>query len=137
VGWVPKGSRRLAGRLDELIISLYAGGMTVRDIDFHLERTLGVQLSRDTISKITDGILSPRPRCCASATGSLSCRLQPRRRARRADYAAPRSDPGTVLAAPGRGWRFFATENSITRLIAVLESEIPSPNSGGGRSLSD
>ena len=31
--------------------------MTVRDIGFHLERTLGVQLSHDTISKITDGIL--------------------------------------------------------------------------------
>ncbi|MGH3470168.1 MAG: transposase, partial [Thermocrispum sp.] len=28
---VPKGSRRLGG-LDEMIISLYAGGMTVRDI---------------------------------------------------------------------------------------------------------
>ena len=54
---VPKGSRRLAGGLDEMIISLYAGGMTVRDIGFHLERTLGVQLSPDTISKITDGVL--------------------------------------------------------------------------------
>ena len=40
-----------------MIISLYAGGMTVRDIGFHLERDLGVQLSHDTISKITDGIL--------------------------------------------------------------------------------
>jgi putative transposase len=54
---VPKGSRRLAGGLDEMIISLYAGGMTVRDIGFHLERTLGVELSHDTISTITDGIL--------------------------------------------------------------------------------
>jgi putative transposase len=53
---VPKGSRRLAGGLDEMIISLYAGGMTVRDIGFHLERTLGVELSHDTISRITDGI---------------------------------------------------------------------------------
>jgi putative transposase len=54
---VPKGVRRLAGGLDEMIISLYAGGMTVRDIGFHLERTLGVELSHDTISRITDGIL--------------------------------------------------------------------------------
>jgi putative transposase len=54
---VRKGSRRLAGGLDEMIISLYAGGMTVRDIGFHLERTLGVELSHDTISQITDGIL--------------------------------------------------------------------------------
>jgi putative transposase len=53
---VPKGARRLAGGLDEMIISLYAGGMTVRDIGYHLERTLGVELSHETISKITDAI---------------------------------------------------------------------------------
>ncbi|MDT7776939.1 MAG: putative transposase [Pseudonocardiales bacterium] len=53
---VPKGSRR-AGGLDEMIISLYAGGMTVRDIGHHLARTLGTELSHDTISKITDSVL--------------------------------------------------------------------------------
>src|SRR6266498_3947309 len=53
---VPKGARR-AGGLDDMIISLYAGGMTVRDIGHHLERTLGTELSHDTISKITDGVL--------------------------------------------------------------------------------
>lgn len=53
---VPKGSRRLGG-LDEMIISLYAGGMTVRDIQHHLVRTLGTELSHDTISKITDAVL--------------------------------------------------------------------------------
>jgi putative transposase len=52
---VPKGSRRLGG-LDEMIISLYAGGMTVRDIAHHLESTLGTELSADTISNITDQI---------------------------------------------------------------------------------
>jgi putative transposase len=53
---VPKGARR-AGGLDEMIISLYAGGMTVRDIGHHLHRTLGVELSADTISTITDAVL--------------------------------------------------------------------------------
>ena len=53
---VPKGSRR-AGGLDEMIISLYAGGMTVRDIQHHLARTLGTELSADTISTITDAVL--------------------------------------------------------------------------------
>lgn len=53
---VPKGTRRLGG-LDEMIISLYAGGMTVRDIGHHLVRTLGTELSHDTISKITDSVL--------------------------------------------------------------------------------
>ena len=53
---VPKGQRRLGG-LDDVIISLYAGGMTVRDIQHHLARTLGTELSHDTISKITDAVL--------------------------------------------------------------------------------
>jgi putative transposase len=53
---VAKGSRRTGG-LDEMIISLYAGGMTVRDIGHHLARTLGTELSHETISKITDSVL--------------------------------------------------------------------------------
>lgn len=53
---VPKGVRRVGG-LDEMIISLYAGGMTVRDIQAHLARTIGTELSHETISKITDAVL--------------------------------------------------------------------------------
>jgi transposase-like protein len=53
---VPKGARRTGG-LDEMIVSLYAGGMTVRDIAHHLESTLGTELSHETISKITDDVL--------------------------------------------------------------------------------
>ncbi len=51
----PKHSRRLGG-LDEMIISLYAGGMTVRDIQHHLEKTIGTDLSPETISNITDAV---------------------------------------------------------------------------------
>lgn len=53
---VPKGSRRLGG-LDDMIISLYAGGMTIRDIEHHLRSTLGTELSHETISKITGEVL--------------------------------------------------------------------------------
>ena len=53
---VPKGARRVGG-LDEMIISLYAGGMTVRDIRHHLARTIGTDLSPETISNITDAVL--------------------------------------------------------------------------------
>ena len=53
---VPKGSRRLGG-LDDMIISLYAGGMTIRDIEHHLATTVGTELSHETISKITDEVL--------------------------------------------------------------------------------
>jgi putative transposase len=39
-----------------MIISLYVGGMTIRDIQAHLERTLGTQLSHETIPNITDAV---------------------------------------------------------------------------------
>ena len=43
---VRKGQRRLDG-LDAMIVSLYAGGMTIRDIQHHLVSTLGTELSHD------------------------------------------------------------------------------------------
>ncbi|CAM2829133.1 Mutator family transposase [Corynebacterium propinquum] len=53
---VPKGAHRLT-ELDDMIVSPYAGGMTVRDICHHLSTTLGVDMSPDTISTITDAVL--------------------------------------------------------------------------------
>ncbi|MCC6436481.1 MAG: IS256 family transposase [Acidimicrobiales bacterium] len=52
---VPKGTRRLDG-LDAVIVSLYAGGMTLRDITHHLLATVGTELSHETISKIVDAV---------------------------------------------------------------------------------
>ena len=52
---VRKGQRRMDG-LDSMIIGLYAGGMTAREIRHHLESTIGVDLSRGTISKVTDAV---------------------------------------------------------------------------------
>ena len=52
---VGKGQRRLDG-IDGMIISLYAGGMTLRDIAHHLATTVGVDLSHETISKIVDAV---------------------------------------------------------------------------------
>ncbi|WP_374583044.1 IS256 family transposase [Frankia sp. CiP3] len=53
---LPKGARRVGG-VSDTVISLYAGGMTVRDIGHHLARTVGVEVSHDTISRITDEVL--------------------------------------------------------------------------------
>jgi putative transposase len=53
---VPKGERRLGG-LSDVIISLYAGGMTVRDICHHLQRVYGTEISPDTVSVVTDAVL--------------------------------------------------------------------------------
>jgi putative transposase len=53
---VPKNARRLGG-LSDVIISLYAGGMTVRDIAHHLHRVYGTEVSADTVSAVTDEVL--------------------------------------------------------------------------------
>ena len=53
---VPKGERRLEG-FDDRIVSLYARGMTVRDIQAHLEELYGVEVSPDLISRVTDAVL--------------------------------------------------------------------------------
>lgn len=52
---VPKGTRRLT-EFDDMVLSLYAKGMTTGDISEHLEATYGAKVSRETISNITDAI---------------------------------------------------------------------------------
>jgi putative transposase len=53
---VPKHARRL-GQIDEMILSLYARGMTTRDIEAHLREVYGVNASRDLISNVTDVVV--------------------------------------------------------------------------------
>ena len=53
---VPKGQRRLEG-LSGNVISLYAKGMTTGDIQAHLGEIYGTEISRDTISRITDAVV--------------------------------------------------------------------------------
>jgi transposase-like protein len=52
---VPKGTTRLKG-FNDRIISLYARGMTVRDVQAHLEEIYDVDVSPDLISKVTDAV---------------------------------------------------------------------------------
>ena len=54
---VKKGQRRFTG-FDDKILSMYARGMTTRDIQAHLEEIYGVEVSADLISTVTDGILT-------------------------------------------------------------------------------
>ena len=52
-GLVPKGARRL-GNVEDMILSLYARGMSTRDISAYLEEIYGASVSAATISRITD-----------------------------------------------------------------------------------
>lgn len=53
---VRKGQRRLPG-FDEKVISLYARGMTQREIRGHLEELYGISVSADLISRVTDAVI--------------------------------------------------------------------------------
>lgn len=50
---VRKNQRRLDG-VDSMVISLTAKGLTTGEIEAHLAETYGTEVSRETISKITD-----------------------------------------------------------------------------------
>jgi transposase-like protein len=54
---VPKRAGRVAGGLDDMIISLYAHGMSVRDILHHLKQVYGTDLSHEQVSRITDQVM--------------------------------------------------------------------------------
>jgi transposase-like protein len=53
---VRKRQRRLAG-VDQLVCSLVAKGLTTGEVQAHLAEVYGAEVSRDTISRITDRVL--------------------------------------------------------------------------------
>lgn len=53
---IPKGMTRLPAMNDQ-IISLYAGGLTVREVQAHLRRMYDVEVSPDLISRVTDAVM--------------------------------------------------------------------------------
>ena len=53
---VPKRARRL-GQVEDMILSLYARGMSTRDITEHLAEVYGATVSATTISRVTDVVV--------------------------------------------------------------------------------
>jgi putative transposase len=53
---VKKRQRRFVG-FDEKILALYSRGLSTRDISAHLKEIYGVNVSRDLISRVTDGVM--------------------------------------------------------------------------------
>jgi putative transposase len=54
--FIGKYQRRLPG-FDEKVIALYARGMTMREIQAHLEELYGIDVSPELISVVTDAVL--------------------------------------------------------------------------------
>jgi transposase-like protein len=53
---VKKRQRRLSG-VDEVVLSLYAKGLTTGEISAHFAEIYGASVSRETISRITDKVI--------------------------------------------------------------------------------
>ena len=54
---VKKRQRRLSG-VDEIVLSLYAKGLTTGEISAHFAEIYGASVSRETISRITDKVIT-------------------------------------------------------------------------------
>jgi putative transposase len=53
---IKKGQRHFDG-FDDKIISMYARGMSTREVQGHLKELFGVKVSQDLISRVTEGIM--------------------------------------------------------------------------------
>jgi putative transposase len=54
---VKKPQRRLTG-VDQIVLSLYAHGLTTGEISAHFARIYGASVSKETISRITDNVVA-------------------------------------------------------------------------------
>ena len=69
---VKKRQRRLTG-VDEIVLSLYAKGLTTGEISAHFAEIYGASVSKETVSRITDkvieemtGSVQPAPRAAST-----------------------------------------------------------------------
>ena len=61
---VRKRQRRLSG-VDEIVLSLYAKGLTTGEISAHFAEIYGASVSKETISRITDKVIEEMAAWCA------------------------------------------------------------------------
>ena len=76
---IGKGQTRFDG-FDERVLSLYARGLSVREIGAHLEEIYGTQVSPDLISTVTDAVLDEVRAWhkCPEAVSAPGCALSHR-----------------------------------------------------------
>jgi putative transposase len=68
---VKKRQRRFVGFNDQ-ILALYSRGLSVRDIEAHLEKIYGVKVGRDLISRVTDAVMDEVRDWCERSLEDIS-----------------------------------------------------------------
>ncbi|MFR7725542.1 MAG: IS256-like element ISBlo8 family transposase [Bifidobacterium longum] len=61
---VRKRQRRLPG-VDEVVLSLYARGLTTGEISAHFQEVYGADVSRETVSRITERVMAEKDEWCS------------------------------------------------------------------------
>lgn len=61
---VRKRQRRLPG-VDEVVLSLYARGLTTGEISAHFQEIYGADVSRETVSRITERVMAEKDEWCS------------------------------------------------------------------------
>jgi hypothetical protein len=119
---VPKHARRLAG-FNEQILSLYARGMSVRDIRSHLANLYGVQVSPDLISKVTDAVTEEITTWGEPAAGpGVASRLH--RRVVGEDSRAARSPTARSTSRSGSTWTAANTSSGCGSVPARAKAPV-------------
>ena len=104
---VKKRQRRLTD-VDEVVLSLYARGLTTGEISAHLADIYGAQVSKDTISRITDWVVEEMTDLAHPSPGTRLRRGVHRRPACE-DPRRPGRSTGPSMPRSGSIWLDIAT----------------------------
>ena len=106
---VPKRRRRLGG-VDGLVLSLSAKGLTHGEISAHLAEIYGAKVSKETVTRITDGVIEAMvewqnrpldPVYPVMFIDAINVKIREGQVANRPIYVAHRGDRGRGAGHPG------------------------------------
>ncbi len=66
---IHKGVRKRFTGFDESVVALYARGMTMSEIQSHLEKMYHTDISKELISSMTDGVMEEVTRVVSTSIG--------------------------------------------------------------------
>jgi putative transposase len=112
---VKKRQRRLTG-VDEIVLSLYAKGLTTGEISAHFAEIYGASVSKETISRITDKVIEEMTGWCnrpldgvyaAVFVDAVMVKVRDGQVANRPIYAAEKDLLGLWAGSGGEGAKFW------------------------------
>jgi hypothetical protein len=141
---VRKRQRRLPG-VDEVVLSLYAKGLTTGEISAHFAEIYGASVSKETISRITDKVIEEmNDWAVRPLTEAVSSRERDRHRHRQgrgkhkhtrcitphqsARASSPWRGPGARFSAGSGGCRFLSA--SGRSVVGMVRRPVACPGSG-------